>query len=159
MRSSQDALAIRLRLAEANPTVTAFQRNLAESYSTLAQIHRKTGNLAGGDSVERAGSDHLPEAGGREPEVPEFLGDLGRSLFNTGLLQRASGDAAGALNSFEEAVKVLGKKQRLNMDEMYGEERPRPDLRAGRSGRASDKRRRWVGAAPSPGAPRLASAT
>ncbi|MFO0888265.1 MAG: serine/threonine-protein kinase [Isosphaeraceae bacterium] len=110
LRVFQESLAIRQRLADANPAVTEFQAALAASHGDIALLLHQTGKPAEAlRSYERALAiwQRLSDA---NPAVTEFQRGLAGSHNNIALLLSETGKpAAEALRSHERALAILHK--------------------------------------------------
>jgi tetratricopeptide (TPR) repeat protein len=109
LRAFEAARAIRQRLADANPTVTQFQRGLALSHDSIGLLLRATGKPAEAlRSYEsaRAIQQRLADA---NPTVTKFQNELALSQNNIGNLLRATGKPAEALRAYEAARAIWQK--------------------------------------------------
>jgi eukaryotic-like serine/threonine-protein kinase len=114
LRSYQESLVIRERLARENPTVTAFQRDLFMSHNNIGVLLRDTGKPAEAQAAweqARAISERLAR---ENPAVTQFQRDLAGSHNNIGTLLNARGKSAKALAAFEQARAILERLAREN---------------------------------------------
>ncbi len=114
LKSHEQALALRQRLATANPNAAQSQSDLVESYHDIGSIQRASGRRALAlASYERARaiSHKLSEA---NPDVTQFQSDLARSHNVIGFLHQESGDLSLALASLAQARAILQKLADLN---------------------------------------------
>ena len=93
--------AISQKLAEANPTETPFQSDLAQSYNDIGFVHQETGHLARAlTSLEQARAI-LQRLADTNPAVTQFEADLAQTYQVIGSIQGQTGDSAAALASLE----------------------------------------------------------
>jgi serine/threonine-protein kinase len=104
-----ESLAIRERLAEANPAVSAFQRELARSHNNIGILLRATGKPADALKSHKAALAIQQKLADANPSANEFQRDLAASHNNIGNVLRATGKPADALKSFQEAVAIQRK--------------------------------------------------
>jgi serine/threonine-protein kinase len=106
LRAFRESLAVRQKLADANPSVGEYQNELARSHDAigllLSVVGRATEALR---SYERALAirQKLADA---NPTVAEFQSDLARSHSAIGLLRSDTGQTAEALRSYERALEI-----------------------------------------------------
>ncbi len=102
----QESLAIRRRLADAQPFVTEFQRDLAASYNNMGVLLSETGKPSGALKSHQAALGIREKLAEANPSVSEIQSDLALSHANIGRLLRATGKPAEALKSDEAALAI-----------------------------------------------------
>jgi tetratricopeptide (TPR) repeat protein len=114
LESYGKALAIQDRLARENPSVTAFQSDLAGSHYNIGSLQRATGHP---DQALNSYGKALAinERLAREnPSVTEFQRNLALSHNNIGLLQSDTGHPDQALESYGKALAIFERLAREN---------------------------------------------
>ena len=106
MESLQAALAIRRKLADANPTVTDFQRDLAASYTNISLRLSGTGNPAEALKAQEAALAIQRKLVDANPAVTDFQRDLAASHNEIGYLLIATGKPAESRRAQEEALAI-----------------------------------------------------
>jgi hypothetical protein len=76
LASYRSSLAIRERLAKADPGNAGWQRDVAVSHSKLATIHRREGNVANALAALRAGRAIAAALVARAPDHAQWKNDL-----------------------------------------------------------------------------------
>jgi tetratricopeptide (TPR) repeat protein len=116
LRSYQESLSIRDRLARENPSVTEFQRDLAASHYETGKLQSETGHLdaafqsyanalAIGERLER-----------QNPSVNELQRDLAQIHSSIGSLHRDTGHPELALESYGESLAIRERLARGKPD-------------------------------------------
>jgi serine/threonine-protein kinase len=119
LTSYHDALAIRERLANANPAVTEYQNDLAHSYFTLGQLQAERGQSAEAAQAYQRAIERQRLVIAVAPEGAEYLRLLGRQLARLGRAQRELGQPAAALRAYQEARAILEKLAPPTADDLY----------------------------------------
>ena len=91
------ALAIREKLADANPAATQFQTDLAGSHNNIAILLSQTGKPAEALVAYRQALAIRQKLADANPAITEFQSDLARIHFNIGYLLNETGKQAEAL--------------------------------------------------------------
>ena len=139
LSSYERARAISQKLADANPEVTAFQSDLAQSYNDVGYIHQETGRLADAlASLERARSI-LQKLADANPAVTRFEGDLAQNHQTIGAIQDQTGHSGLALASFERARAILQKLADANPTVTHLPEPAGDELLVRRPGTAAER--------------------
>ena len=97
------ALAIRQKLADANPGVTRFQLDLAMTHNNIGWMTSLTGDPAEQRACARQGTAIQQKLADANPSVTQFQLDLSLSHINIGWLLFAMGDTAGARGPWDKA--------------------------------------------------------
>jgi serine/threonine-protein kinase len=104
-----ESLAIRERLADANPSVSAFQSDLANSHSIVGSLLSETGKPAEALKFYKAALAIRTKLADANPSVSAFQRNLAASHYKIGLLLSANGKPAEALKSYEAALAIRTK--------------------------------------------------
>jgi serine/threonine-protein kinase len=109
LRSYQEALTTRRKLAAENPAVTDYQADLARTYLNLGGLQARSGDKGAAlRSVQQAVASQEPLVQAA-PEMTEYARALSRQLQELGRLQRESDQAAESVASFRRASALLEK--------------------------------------------------
>jgi tetratricopeptide (TPR) repeat protein len=103
----REALAIRKRLADAHPTVTQYQLDLAASHNNLGVLLSATGDQAGARAAYEAARAIQQRLAAAHPTAAGYQHDLAKSHGNLGNLLSETGDPAGARAAYEAARAIL----------------------------------------------------
>jgi tetratricopeptide (TPR) repeat protein len=103
------ALAIREKLADANPAATQFQTDLAGSHSNIAILLSQTGKPAEALVAYRKALAIRQKLADANPAITEFQGDLARICFNIGYLLNETGRQAEALEAHKQGLEIRQK--------------------------------------------------
>jgi serine/threonine protein kinase/tetratricopeptide (TPR) repeat protein len=119
LKSYQEALPIRERLASANPAVTDYQNDLAHIYFTLGLLRAEIGQpVAAAEAYQRA-IERQRLVLLVEPQAAEHPRLLSRQLAHLGRAQRKLDQPAEALRSYQEARAILEKLAQPTADDLY----------------------------------------
>jgi serine/threonine protein kinase/tetratricopeptide (TPR) repeat protein len=112
LRAFKESLAVRERLARANPSVALFQSDLARSHAQIGSLHIETGRPAEAlHSLEQARA--IFERLAREkPSVTDSQSELAKTYNELGLLHRRMGQPANALEACEGARAIFERLAR-----------------------------------------------
>ena len=110
MKACESALAIRAKLAEANPTVPKFQCDLAASYNTIGVLLSESGRTAEELKKYRSALAILTKLAEANPTVTSYRSQLAVSYNNIGEVLRETGNSVDALRNHESALAI---QQRL----------------------------------------------
>jgi tetratricopeptide (TPR) repeat protein len=102
----QEALEIEQKLADANPTVTAFQKVLAESLNNIGNLLSETGRLADALKAHESALTIQQKLAKANPSVTEYQRGLAGSHNNIGNRLSATGKPADALKAYESALAI-----------------------------------------------------
>jgi len=102
-----EALAIRQKLADANPGVAQFQRGLAATHSHLGLLLRSTGDPAGALTALGKAQAILQKLIDANPSDTPVHDEQALTHHNAGLVLQETGDTAGALASQCKALAVF----------------------------------------------------
>ena len=112
LEAHQKALAVRQKLADANPAVTDFQRDLAFTYFNIGNLQRSMGKPEEARTRMAQGIVHPAETGGRQPRRRRLPGAPGldplRHRYNAG----ADGEAGGGGGLVSKGVGPLPEASR-----------------------------------------------
>jgi serine/threonine protein kinase len=103
------AVAIREKLADASPTVTTFQSDLAASHNNIGVLFSATGKPAEALAAHGKGLAILQRLADANPAVTKFQSNLAGNHYNIGILLSATGKPAEALASYERALAIRQK--------------------------------------------------
>jgi serine/threonine-protein kinase len=109
-----ESLASRERLADANPSVSAFQRDLAITHNNIAILLRDTGKPADALKSHKAALAIRTKLADANPSVTAFQLHLANSHNNIGILLSETGKPADALKSYRGALGILMKLAEAN---------------------------------------------
>ena len=113
LASLQQARTILQRLADANPAVTQFAADLAQSHQVIGSIQNKTGDSAAAlASLERARAI-LQKLSLANPTVTVFQSRLAMSYSYLGQASQQSGRLADAATEFRRAITIMEPVARL----------------------------------------------
>jgi serine/threonine-protein kinase len=104
-----ESLAIQERLARANPSVTAVQRDLGLSHNIIGSLLRETGKPADAMRSYQAALAIRTKLADANPSVSEFQRDLGQSHNNIAILLSLTGKPGEALKSQQAALAIRTK--------------------------------------------------
>ncbi len=108
-KAIEAALAISQKLADAHPTVTEYQSNLARSHNRLGNLLNATGALAEARKAYEAAVAIRQKLADAHPTVTEYQSDLAGSHGNLGNLLSATGKLAEAREAYEAALLIWQK--------------------------------------------------
>ena len=114
LESFERARGIRQKLADANPDVTTFQKDLARSHRNIGALLAQTGKPAAAlESYERARAiqQKLADA---DPAATKFQSDLAQTHYNIGVVLSGTGKPAQALAAYERALAIRQKLAETN---------------------------------------------
>jgi tetratricopeptide (TPR) repeat protein len=106
LREYQKALAIRQQLADANPGVTEFQRDLAVSHYNIGFVLSVTGKLPEALKEFQKALTVRQQLADANPGVTEFQIHLARSHHDIGWVLRETGKPAEALQEYQKALPI-----------------------------------------------------
>ncbi len=106
LQAMKSALAIRQRLADANPAGTRFQRELASCLDNLGLLERDSGDLPGAVLSQERALSIRRSLSLSEPADSGLLRELAASHHNLGGLKSMTGHSAEAIQSFERALSI-----------------------------------------------------
>ena len=110
MKAYESALAIRQKLADANPTVTEFQSDLATSHNNIGNLLSDTGKPAEALKAYESALAIRRKLADANPTVTQFQSDLATQLQqHRHPAQRATGKPAEALKAYESALAIRQK--------------------------------------------------
>ncbi len=119
MRSYEQSLSIRQKLANASPSKPWLQSDVANSHSNIGYLERDTGRPAQAiESFERARSI-LQKLTNANPAVAGFRNSLALCLINVGQLKRSARRTAEALRAFEQALALKEGLPHASPDSRY----------------------------------------
>jgi serine/threonine-protein kinase len=104
-----ECLAIREKLADADPSVSEFQRDLASSHGNIGNLLSTTGKPADALKSYQAALAIQTKLAHANPSVSAFQSDLAGSHNNIGNLLSVTGKPADALKSYEAARELWTK--------------------------------------------------
>jgi tetratricopeptide (TPR) repeat protein len=104
-----ESLAIRERLARANPCGSAFQSELAASHNNIGVLLWETGKPAAALKSFQAALEIKTKLAHANPSVSEFQSELAGSHNNIGNLLSETGKPADALKSYQAALVIQRK--------------------------------------------------
>jgi serine/threonine-protein kinase len=104
-----ESLAILEGLAEANPSVRAFQRDLARNYNHIGNLLSDTGKPSDAMKSYDAALAIQTKLAQANPSVTALQANLAISLNNIGMLLRVTGKPADALKSYHAALAIQKK--------------------------------------------------
>jgi tetratricopeptide (TPR) repeat protein len=107
--SNRKAVAILQKLADANPAVTQFQRDLAASHNGIGEVLRDMGKLDEALASWRQALAIQQKLADANPAVNQFQSDLAAIHFNIGFVLMVTGKAEEAVASNRKAVAILQK--------------------------------------------------
>jgi tetratricopeptide (TPR) repeat protein len=113
-KSHEAALSIRQRLAAANPSVSAFQSELAASHRSIGILLADIGKPADALKFHRAALAIQTKLAEANPSVTAFQSDLAASHHNMGVLLRDTGKRADARKFHEAALAILQRLAAAN---------------------------------------------
>jgi tetratricopeptide (TPR) repeat protein/tRNA A-37 threonylcarbamoyl transferase component Bud32 len=105
----RESLAIRKKLADANPEVTELQAGLAKCYNNIGLLLSDTGQSAEALRVHESALAISQKLADADPGVTEFQAGLARSHHNIGILLGAIGKPVEALRAGESALAISQK--------------------------------------------------
>jgi eukaryotic-like serine/threonine-protein kinase len=105
----REVLAIRRKLADANPTVTKLQRALAGSHHNIGILLRATGKPVEALKAHESALAIRRKLADANPDSPHFWSDLAATHNDVALLLSETGKSAEALNSHESALAIRRK--------------------------------------------------
>jgi tetratricopeptide (TPR) repeat protein len=114
MKSYESALAIRQKLADANPAVTEYQGRLADCHLNIGVLLIETGKLAEALKSNESARAILQKLADGNPTVIEFQSSLANCHNNIGSVLSKTGKPAEALKSHESARAIRQKLAREN---------------------------------------------
>jgi tetratricopeptide (TPR) repeat protein len=114
LKEYQKALAIRQKLAEANPAVTAFQSDLAGSYHDIGVVLRDTGKLAEALTEHQKALAIWEKLAEANPAVTDFRRDLAWNHHDLGTVLSQTGKLAEALKEYQKARAIWQKLAEAN---------------------------------------------
>ncbi len=100
------ALAVRERLARADPSNAQWQRDLSVSQDNIGQVLRAQGDLAGAEQAYRAALAVRERLAKADPSNAQWQRDLSVSQNNIGEVLSAQGDLARAEQAYRAALAV-----------------------------------------------------
>jgi tetratricopeptide (TPR) repeat protein len=100
----RESLAIRQRLADANPTVTEFRRDLAYSHNNIGNLLSATGKPAEALKALESARAILQTLAREHPEAPDFASELGGTLNNMAVIDLDAKRFEEARGRLREAV-------------------------------------------------------
>jgi tetratricopeptide (TPR) repeat protein len=109
LQELQKALAVRQKLADANPAVTAFQRDLAQSLFHIGHVLQDTGKLPEALKAYQRALAIRQKLADASPAVTEFQRDLALSHSNIGDMLSRTGKPAEALAELQKALAIQQK--------------------------------------------------
>jgi len=105
----EEGLAIRRKLAQANPTSAEAQRDVSVSLEKLGDVTVKAGDLAGAKARFEEGLAIARKLAQANPTSAEAQRDLSVSLNKLGEVAAETGELAGAKARFEEGLAIFRK--------------------------------------------------
>ena len=102
----RESLAIRQKLADANPAVIEFQSDLADSHNNIGILLRDTGKPAEAMKAYESALAIRQKLADANPTVTEFQSDLADSHNNIGNLLSDTGKPAEAMKAYESALAI-----------------------------------------------------
>jgi serine/threonine-protein kinase len=105
----RESLELRQKLADANPSVSAFQRDLARSYTGIGTLLRETGKPTDALESHKAALAIWTKLADANPSVSEFQSYLASSHTQIGAALGEIGKLADALKSHEAALAIRKK--------------------------------------------------
>ena len=102
-------LAIQQKLADANPSVSEFQSDLANSHNSIGILLEATGKPAEAMEAHQSALAIRRKLADANPSVSEFQSDLALSHNNIGILLKKTGKPAEALKAYEASL-AIGQK-------------------------------------------------
>jgi serine/threonine-protein kinase len=109
-----ESLAIRKRLADANPSVSGFQRGLAITHGNIGNLLRATGKRADALKSYQSALVIDTKLADANPSVSAFQSELATTHNNIGLLLHETEKLADALRSFQAAMAIRRKLAAAN---------------------------------------------
>jgi serine/threonine protein kinase/tetratricopeptide (TPR) repeat protein len=104
-----ESLAIKQKLADANPTVTEFQSGLATIHTNIAVLLRDTGKPAEAMKAHESAMAILRKLADANHTIAEFQRNLAGNHMDIGNLLRDTGRRTEALEAYESAIAILRK--------------------------------------------------
>jgi serine/threonine-protein kinase len=105
----QKALAIQQKLADANPAVTDFQRDLSSTHYSIGNLLTETGKPEEALVSYRKALAIQQKLADANPAVTDYQRDLSRTHYNFGSLLIQTGKPAEGLKEYQQAVPVVQK--------------------------------------------------
>jgi serine/threonine protein kinase/tetratricopeptide (TPR) repeat protein len=105
----RESLAIRQKLADANPSVVEYQHNLAASHYSIGKFLRETGKPAEAQKALESALALYRQLVDAHPTVTDFQDRLGRNHLLRGLVLEDTGKFAEATKAYESALAVYQK--------------------------------------------------
>jgi tetratricopeptide (TPR) repeat protein len=119
LESHQKALAIRQKLADANPAVIKFQRSLAQSCNLLGRLLARQQRFAEAFSAIDAGLAIREQLAQADPKNTEYVTDLGYSHAYRGWALVRSGQRSKAAADLRQAVELWAKAKAPNTETRF----------------------------------------
>jgi eukaryotic-like serine/threonine-protein kinase len=114
LRSYQEALAIRDRLARAKPLDTALERDLARTHNNIGGVQSETSRPVEAMASYEAARAIWERLVRQNPSVIEYRERLAWCYHNIGILQSDTGQRAEAMTSYERARAIRERLVREN---------------------------------------------
>src|SRR5262249_9987536 len=119
LQAHEKALAIRQKLAEANPAATRIQRTLAQSHNLIGQLLARQQRFAEAFTAIDAGLAIRQKLVNAEPKNSEYATDLGYSHAYRGWALIRSGQQSQAAGDLRQAVELWGKAKAPNTETRF----------------------------------------
>jgi tetratricopeptide (TPR) repeat protein len=119
LESHQKALAIRQKLADANPAVVRFQRNLAQSHNLLGRLLASQQRFAEAFAALDAGLAIREKLASADPKNTEYITDLGYSHAYRGWARVRSGEPSRAASDLRQAVALWARTGAPNTETRF----------------------------------------
>src|SRR5271166_1669962 len=115
----QASLAIRERLAKADPGNADWQRDLSVSHNKIGDVRQAQGDLAGALASYQASLAIAERLAKADPGNADWQRDLSVSRNRIGDVQRAQGDLAGALASYQASLAIRERLAKADPGNAY----------------------------------------
>jgi tetratricopeptide (TPR) repeat protein len=109
LKEYQKALAIREKLADANPAIPAFQSQLAGSHINIGNVLREMGQRAAALNEYQKALTISQKLADANPAVAQFQSDLAASHVSIGYVLSQTGKPAEALSEYQKALTISQK--------------------------------------------------
>ncbi len=110
----QESLAIRQKLADANPANTDYQLDTAQSYEHIAGLQSASGKTVQAIEASRSSLLIRGKLAAMHPDVAEFQAKLARSHNNMGAVLREGGKSVDAISWLKSALALQQKLVETN---------------------------------------------
>jgi tetratricopeptide (TPR) repeat protein len=119
LQSHQKALAVRQKLADANPAVTKFQRSLSQSHNLIGRLLARQERFTEAFPAIDAGLAIRQKLASADPKNTEYSTDLGYSHAYRGWALVRSGQQSQAAADLRQAVELWAKAKAPNTETRF----------------------------------------